>query len=51
MMQGKFLARISSYEPRWNGLYKGRQMISNDYWFRTELGNGRTFSGHFSLKR
>ncbi|WP_179005006.1 T9SS type B sorting domain-containing protein [Winogradskyella forsetii] len=51
MMQGKLIARISSYAPGRNGLYNGIQMMSNDYWFRTELGNGRTFSGHFSLKR
>ncbi|MEW4924250.1 T9SS type B sorting domain-containing protein [Algibacter sp. 2305UL17-15] len=48
---GKLLARISANELGWNGLYNGKQMMSNDYWFRTNLGNGRTFSGHFSLKR
>ncbi|WP_418514212.1 T9SS type B sorting domain-containing protein [Corallibacter sp.] len=48
---GKLLARITSNDLGWNGLYNGKQMMSNDYWFRTDLGNGRTFSGHFSLKR
>ncbi|MCL5128921.1 T9SS type B sorting domain-containing protein [Algibacter sp. L4_22] len=48
---GKLLARISSNDLGWNGLYNSNQMMSNDYWFRTDLGNGRTFSGHFSLKR
>jgi gliding motility-associated-like protein len=48
---GKLLARISSNDLGWNGQYNGRQMMSNDYWFRTDLGNGRTLSGHFSLKR
>ncbi|MFI1745939.1 T9SS type B sorting domain-containing protein [Thalassobellus sediminis] len=48
---GKLLARISANELGWNGLYNGKQMMSNDYWFRTDLGNGQTFSGHFSLKR
>lgn len=48
---GKILARISSNDLGWNGLYNGKQMMSNDYWFRTDLGNGQTFSGHFSLKR
>jgi gliding motility-associated-like protein len=48
---GKLLTRISSNELGWNGLYNDKQMMSNDYWFRTDLGNGRTFSGHFSLKR
>jgi len=48
---GKQLARITSNEIGWNGQYNGKQMMSNDYWFRTDLGNGRTFTGHFSLKR
>lgn len=48
---GKLLTIISSNEIGWNGQYNGKQMMSNDYWFRTDLGNGRAFSGHFSLKR
>ena len=48
---GKLLARITSIDLGWNGLYNGKQMMSNDYWFKTNLGNGQTFSGHFSLKR
>ncbi|WP_396603240.1 T9SS type B sorting domain-containing protein [Algibacter sp. R77976] len=48
---GKLLARIKSNDLGWNGLCNGKQMMSNDYWFITDLGNGRTFSGHFSLKR
>jgi gliding motility-associated-like protein len=48
---GKLLARITSNNLGWNGIYNGKQMMSNDYWFRTDLGNGRTFTGHFSLKR
>jgi len=48
---GKLLARIKSNDLGWNGFYNGKQMMSNDYWFRTDLGNGQTFTGHFSLKR
>jgi gliding motility-associated-like protein len=48
---GKLLTRILSNDLGWNGLYNGKQMMSNDYWFKTDLGNGRVFSGHFSLKR
>lgn len=48
---GKHLATITSNEIGWNGQHNGKLMMSNDYWFRTDLGNGRTFSGHFSLKR
>lgn len=48
---GKLLARITSNDFGWNGFYNGKQMMSNDYWFITDLGNGRTFAGHFSLRR
>lgn len=48
---GKLLAKISSNDLGWDGFYNGKQMISNDYWFKTNLGNGRAFSGYFSLKR
>ncbi|MFD0992560.1 T9SS type B sorting domain-containing protein [Tenacibaculum geojense] len=48
---GKPLARITPNDLGWDGFYNGKKMISNDYWFKTNLGNGRTFYGHFSLKR
>lgn len=48
---GKLLTIISSNDLGWDGFYNGKQMTSNDYWFRTDLGNGQTFSGHFTLKR
>ncbi|MFH4966583.1 T9SS type B sorting domain-containing protein [Gaetbulibacter sp. M240] len=48
---GKLLVALSAYDIGWNGLYNGKQMMSNDYWFITDLGDGRSFSGHFSLIR
>ena len=48
---GKLLATISSHDLGWNGIYNGKHLISNDYWFKTDLGDGRSFTGHFSLKR
>ncbi len=48
---GKLLAQMFSNDLGWDGLYNGKQMMSNDYWFRAILSDGRTFSGHFSLKR
>ena len=48
---GKLLVIISSNDHGWNGIYNGKAMMTNDYWFRTDLGNGRSFSGHFTLKR
>lgn len=48
---GKLLTQLSSRTLRWNGFYNGKRMPSNEYWFKTSLGNGQIFSGHFSLKR
>ncbi|MCA0132141.1 T9SS type B sorting domain-containing protein [Winogradskyella alexanderae] len=48
---GKLIALISSNDTGWDGLYNGKKMKSSDYWFTTDLGDGRSFSGHFALKR
>lgn len=48
---GKLIRRLSSDGIGWDGLYNGSIMISNDYWFRVDLGNGKSFSGHFALIR
>lgn len=48
---GKVLTQLSSNDVGWDGTYNGKGMLSNDYWFRVNLGNGTSFSGHFSLKR
>lgn len=48
---GKLLTQLASSDLGWSGLYNGKKMMSNDYWFRANLGNGQVFSGHFSLKR
>lgn len=48
---GKLIKRLTSNDIGWDGLYNGDIMISNDYWFRADLGNGKTFSGHFALRR
>ena len=38
-------------EQGWNGLYGNNPVPSSDYWYKVELNDGRTFTGHFSLKR
>ncbi|WP_053976968.1 T9SS type B sorting domain-containing protein [Mangrovimonas xylaniphaga] len=48
---GKLLTQLSSIDSGWNGVYNGKEMMSNDYWFKADMGNGRFFYGHFSLKR
>ncbi|QJP35067.1 T9SS type B sorting domain-containing protein [Nonlabens sp. Ci31] len=48
---GKLLKQISPVGPGWNGMYNGKPMPSTDYWYLVELIDGRSFKGHFSLKR
>ncbi|MEN8898404.1 T9SS type B sorting domain-containing protein [Nonlabens sp.] len=48
---GKLLKQLSPLSPGWDGTYLGNPMPSTDYWYRVELIDGRSFKGHFSLKR
>ena len=48
---GKFLKKLMYNDIGWDGTFNGEKMFSSDYWFTVELGNGRNFKGHFSLKR
>lgn len=46
---GKLLTQLSSFDLGWDGFYNNEKMMPSDYWFKADLGNGRIFSGHFSL--
>ncbi|WP_430411802.1 T9SS type B sorting domain-containing protein [Kordia sp.] len=48
---GKLLRILINSEDAWNGTNKGAKMPSSDYWFSVKLEDGRTFTGHFTLKR
>ncbi|NAY90371.1 T9SS type B sorting domain-containing protein [Muricauda sp. JGD-17] len=48
---GKLMAQISPKMAGWNGMYNNSQLPASDYWFQVSLEDGRTFKGHFSLKR
>lgn len=48
---GKFLKKLLYNDIGWDGTFNGEKLFSSDYWFTVELGNGRNFKGHFSLKR
>lgn len=48
---GKFLKSLVYSDAGWDGTFNGEKLIASDYWFTVELGNGRNFKGHFSLKR
>ncbi|PQJ17185.1 T9SS type B sorting domain-containing protein [Nonlabens tegetincola] len=48
---GKLLKQILPQTVGWDGTFNGNPMPSSDYWFTVERADGRTLSGHFSLKR
>ncbi|PRP66326.1 T9SS type B sorting domain-containing protein [Nonlabens agnitus] len=48
---GKLLGRLTAADQGWNGTFNGEPLPSSDYWFEYQMSDGRSFRGHFSLKR
>jgi gliding motility-associated-like protein len=48
---GKLLASFTNQDRGWNGTYTGKNMPTDDYWFRIQFTDGRVETGHFTLKR
>lgn len=48
---GKLLKQLLPDSTGWNGTYLGRQMPSSEYWFRVDLQDSSSVTGHFSLIR
>jgi len=48
---GKLLKQLTHNDLGWDGTWNGQQLFASDYWFTVDLGNGRSFKGHFTLKR
>lgn len=48
---GKLLTQFTNESVGWDGTFNGKPLPSNDYWFVVTLIDGRTFTGHFALKR
>jgi gliding motility-associated-like protein len=48
---GKLLKELFANDLGWDGFYGGKEMPSDDYWFKANFDNKVIFSGHFSLKR
>jgi len=48
---GKLIKQIDTKGEGWDGLYRGNQMPSTDYWYMVQLEDGRIHKGHFSLIR
>ncbi|WP_431134831.1 choice-of-anchor L domain-containing protein [Psychroserpens mesophilus] len=48
---GKLITQLDHLSPGWDGTLNGQPLPSSDYWFIATLIDGRTFTGHFTLKR
>ncbi len=48
---GKLIIVLNENNPSWDGHYSGKLLPTDDYWFVAHLLDGRTFTGHFTLKR
>ncbi|WP_299099558.1 T9SS type B sorting domain-containing protein [uncultured Winogradskyella sp.] len=48
---GKLIKKLDPLSAGWDGTYNGAQLPTNDYWFKVKLEDGRTLTGHFTLKR
>lgn len=48
---GKFLSEINSSNRAWDGSLNGKLLPSSDYWFVAKFIDGKTYTGHFALRR
>jgi len=48
---GKLLKNLIGLDQSWDGVYQGKPMPSQDYWYKIVLENGKTLVGNFSLIR
>lgn len=48
---GKLLKTFNPFQSKgWNGVYNGRLLTPDDYWYYVILPDGNNYRGHFSLK-
>jgi gliding motility-associated-like protein len=48
---GKLITQLNHLSPGWDGTLNGQALPTSDYWFIATLIDGRSFTGHFTLKR
>lgn len=48
---GKLITQQTTLSGGWNGTLNGNKLPSDDYWFVAKFLNGKTYTGHFSLRR
>ncbi|MBZ9652134.1 T9SS type B sorting domain-containing protein [Psychroflexus montanilacus] len=48
---GKLLSSFTNRDRGWDGTYNGKNMPTDDYWYRIRLTDGTIETGSFTLKR
>ncbi|WP_246431465.1 choice-of-anchor L domain-containing protein [Winogradskyella flava] len=48
---GKLISKQTPSSSGWDGKHNGEFLPNDDYWFVAKFFNGKTFTGHFALKR
>jgi gliding motility-associated-like protein len=48
---GKLLKQLDPTSEGWDGTYTSQLLPADDYWYTIQLEDGRSFKGHFALKR
>ena len=48
---GKLLKSLPPNSQGWNGVFNGKLLNTDDYWYVITLKSGETLKGHFTLKR
>ncbi|MBO6631634.1 MAG: choice-of-anchor L domain-containing protein [Psychroserpens sp.] len=48
---GKLITQLNNESAGWDGTLNGQPLPSDDYWFTVTLIDGRSFTGHFALRR
>lgn len=47
---GKLIKQLNPLGNGWDGLFNGKKLPADDYWFSVTLQDGRVFKNHFTLK-
>jgi gliding motility-associated-like protein len=48
---GKLITEQTTLSGGWDGRLNGNDLPSDDYWFIAKFLNGKTYTGHFALRR
>ncbi|WP_296685806.1 T9SS type B sorting domain-containing protein [Flavobacterium sp.] len=48
---GKLLKQLDPTSEGWDGTYTSQLLPADDYWYSIQLEDGRSFKGHFALRR